>query len=114
MTCPEAFHGRWRIVWIEGWESYDLDVVQQAHISFQGESDGSLAFGLADGSLEVEYAITDKSCSAEFSWQGHVDRNMAGGFGKVMLGATGDLSGNIHIFNFEDRSFKAKRESVLK
>ena len=112
MTCPAAFRGRWRIVWIEGWEDYDLDLLQEAHISFDGERDGRLAFGLADGVLDVEYVVRENACCAEFAWEGHMDRNPAGGFGRATLGAAGGLKGSIHIFNFEDRSFVARREQT--
>lgn len=57
--------------WIEMdiWESDLLDLVEQAHLSFQGRSDGEIA-GALKGFLDVRYGTRDGSACAEFSWEG--------------------------------------------
>jgi hypothetical protein len=45
----EAFAGRWRIVEMDNWDSAFLDLVGQAHVTFEGKSDGEIAFGAAEG-----------------------------------------------------------------
>ena len=41
----KAFAGRWRIVEMDTWDNDFLDLVEEAHISFEGGSDGETAFG---------------------------------------------------------------------
>jgi hypothetical protein len=37
----KAFVGRWRIVEMDNWDSDFLDLVEEAHLTFHGKSDGS-------------------------------------------------------------------------
>jgi len=46
----KAFVGRWRIVEMDVWDSDFLDLVEEAHLTFQGKSDGEIAFGLSRAS----------------------------------------------------------------
>jgi len=41
----KAFAGRWRIVEMDNWDSDFLDLVEQAHLTFEGKSHGEIAFG---------------------------------------------------------------------
>jgi hypothetical protein len=41
----KAFAGRWRIVEMDIWDNDFLDLVEEAHLTFQGKSDGEIAFG---------------------------------------------------------------------
>src|SRR5712672_1558200 len=41
----KAFAGRWRIVEMDNWDSDFLDLVEEAHLTFEGKSDGEIAFG---------------------------------------------------------------------
>ena len=38
----KAFAGRWRIVEMDTWDSDFLDLVEEAHITFTGASDGKI------------------------------------------------------------------------
>ena len=69
----KAFKGRWRIVEMDTWPDDYLDLVEPAHISFKGTSDGELAFGAVKGWLDVRYGTRDGSACAEFSWEGQND-----------------------------------------
>lgn len=40
----KAFAGRWRIVEMDNWDSDFLDLVEEAHLTFKGKSDGEIAF----------------------------------------------------------------------
>jgi hypothetical protein len=51
----KAFAGRWRIVEMDVWESDFFDLVEEAHLTFQGKSDGEIAFGALKGFLDVRY-----------------------------------------------------------
>src|SRR5262249_24621475 len=41
----KAFAGRWRIVEMDNWDGDFLDLVEEAHRTFEGKSDGEIAFG---------------------------------------------------------------------
>lgn len=41
----KVFAGRWRIVEMDTWNNDLLDLVEAAHITFQGGSDGEIALG---------------------------------------------------------------------
>jgi hypothetical protein len=47
-----------------------LDLVEAAHIIFQGDSDGDIAFGALNGDFDVRSGSRDGAASAEFSWGG--------------------------------------------
>ncbi|MFK4654285.1 hypothetical protein ABIF97_004219 [Bradyrhizobium japonicum] len=38
----EAFAGHWRIVEMDTWDGDFLDLVEEAHLTFEGKSDGEL------------------------------------------------------------------------
>jgi hypothetical protein len=65
----KAFAGRWRIVEMDTWDNNFLDLVEEAHITFQGSSDGEIVFGALTGFLDVRYGSRDGSACAEFSWE---------------------------------------------
>jgi hypothetical protein len=56
-TFAKAFTGRWRIVEMDVWENDFLDLVEEAHLTFRGKSDGEIAFGALKGFLDVRYAV---------------------------------------------------------
>ncbi len=106
----KAFKGRWRIVEMDTWPDDYLDLVEPAHISFKGTSDGELAFGAVKGWLDVRYGTRDGSPCAEFSWEGQNDADPACGRGWVALGTAGRLVGHIYIHNSDDSGFVAEPE----
>jgi hypothetical protein len=73
----KAFAGRWRIVEMDNWDSDFLDLVEEAHLTFAGKSDGEIAFGALKGFLDVRYGARDGSACAEFSWEGHDENDPA-------------------------------------
>ncbi len=82
----KAFAGRWRIVEMDTWDDDFLDLVEQAHLTFKGKSDGEIAFGALKGFLAVRYGARDGSACAEFSWEGHDENDPACGCGWAMVG----------------------------
>src|SRR4051795_7086464 len=60
----KAFAGRWRIVEMDNWDSDFLDLVEEAHLTFQGKSDGEIAFGALKGFRDVRYGTRDAGSSA--------------------------------------------------
>jgi hypothetical protein len=94
-----AFVGRWRIVEMDNWDGDFLDLVEQAHLTFKGKSDGEIAFGALKGFLDVRYGARDGSACAEFSWEGHDDNDPTWGRGWAMIGTAGRLVGHFYIHN---------------
>jgi hypothetical protein len=76
-TLAAAFAGRWRIVEMDTWDNEFLDLVEEAHITFEGASGGEIAFGALQGTLDVRYGSRDGSACAEFSWEGHDENDPA-------------------------------------
>ena len=66
----KAFAGRWRIVEMDNWGSDFLDLVEEAHLTFEGKSEGEIAFGAPKGFLGVRYGARDGSACAEFHGKG--------------------------------------------
>jgi hypothetical protein len=66
----KAFRGRWWIVEMEVWPDDYLDLIEPAHITFEGGTDGVFAFGAVKGWLDVRYSTRDGAACAEFSWVG--------------------------------------------
>ncbi|UGY16972.1 hypothetical protein HAP48_0005765 [Bradyrhizobium septentrionale] len=104
----KAFAGRWRIVEMANWDGDFLDLVEQAHLTFTGKSDGEIAFGALKGFLDVRYGARDGSACAEFSWEGHDENDPACGRGWAMIGTAGRLAGHF-IHNGDDSAFVCER-----
>ena len=105
-----AFKGRWHIVEMDTWPDDYLDLIEPAHITFEGASDGELVFGAVKGWLDVRYGARDGAACAEFSWEGHNDADTACGRGWAVPGTAGRLVGHIFIHNSDDSAFVAERE----
>jgi len=108
-ALAKAFAGRRRIVEMDVWDNDFLDLVEQAHLTFQGEADGEIAFGALKGFLDVRYSARDGSALAEFSWEGHDENDPACGRGWVVFGTARSLIGHFYIHNGEDSGFVCQR-----
>jgi hypothetical protein len=106
----KAFSGRWRVVEMDQWGNDVLDLVEEAHLTFRGEANGEIAFGALKGFLDVRYGTRDGSACAEFSWEGHDDRDPACGRGWAALGTAGRLVGHFYIHDGEDSGFVCERD----
>ncbi len=87
-----------------------MDLVEPAHITFEGDHDGSTAFVAVNGQLDVRYGSRDGSACAEFSWEGFDDTTPTSGRGWVAFGTAGRLVGHIFIHNGDDSGFVALQE----
>ncbi len=74
----KAFAGRWRIVEMDNWDNDVLDLVEEAHLTFQGTADSEIAFVALRGFLDVGYGARDGSACAEFSWEGQDESDPMG------------------------------------
>jgi hypothetical protein len=109
-TAAKAFAGRWRIVETGVWDNDFLDEVEEAHITFDGRSDGEIAFGALSGSLDVRYGSRDGSASAEFSWQGFDEDEAVSGRGWATIRTAGRLVGHFYIHKGDDSGFVCERD----
>jgi hypothetical protein len=102
----KAFKRRWRIVEMDTWPDDDyLDLVQPAHLTFKGASNGEIAFGALEGQLDVRYGARDGAACAEFTWDGQDEGDPVCGRGWVVLGSAGRLVGHIYIHRGEESGF---------
>jgi hypothetical protein len=104
-AVAKAFAGRWRIVEMDVWDNNVLDLVEPAHLTFEGPADGEIAFGALKGFLDVRYGARDGAACAEFSWQGYDDNDPACGRGWVMIGTAGRLVGHFFIHKADHSGF---------
>jgi Transposase zinc-binding domain len=104
-----TFAGHWRIVEMDNWDSDFLDLVEEAHLTFKGKSDGEIAFGALKGFLDVRYGARDGSACAEFSWEGHDENDPVCGRGWVMIGTAGRLVGHFYIHKGDDSGLVCER-----
>ncbi len=104
-----AFAGRWRIVEMDAWDNDVLDLVEEAHLTFEGNAGGEIAFVALKGFLDVRYGARDGAACAEFSWVGTDDGDPASGRGWVALGTAGRLVGDIFIHDGEQSGFVCER-----
>jgi hypothetical protein len=109
-SFTKAFIGSWRIVEMDNWDDDILDLNEEAHLTFRGAAAGEIAFGALKGFLDVRYGARDGSACAEFSWEGHDDRDPAFGRGWVTLGTADRLVGHFYIHNGEDSGFVCERD----
>jgi hypothetical protein len=105
----KAFAGRWRIVEMDNWDSDFLDLVEAAHLTFEGMSDGEIAVGALKGFLDVRYGARDGSACAEFSWEGNDENDPACDRGWVMIDTADRLVGHLYIHNGEESAFVCER-----
>jgi hypothetical protein len=109
-VLAKAFKGRWRIEEMDVWDNDYLDLIEPAHITFEGEHDGSFAFGAVKAWIDVRYGARDGAARAEFSWEGHNDTDQACSRRWAFIGTAGRLVGHIFIHNSDDSRFVAPRE----
>lgn len=109
-ALAKAFKGRWRIVEMDTWPDDYLDLVEPAHITFEGDSEGEIVFGAVKGWLDVRYGSRDGAACAEFSWEGHDESDTACGRGWVAIGTAGRLVGHIFIHCGDDSGFVCEPE----
>ena len=105
----KAFAGRWRIAEMDVWDNDFLDLVEQAHLTFEGET-GEIVFGALKGFLDVRYGARDGAACAEFSWEGFDDNDPACGRGWAAIGTAGRLVGHFFIHQEDDSGFVCERD----
>jgi hypothetical protein len=97
--------GKWRIVSMIMWDKDFLDMIEPAHISFNGQDEGTLAFGCINATLRCSLTTTD----ADFTFEGQDEMEPTSGEGWAELQTDGSLEGEISFQNGDESSFIATR-----
>jgi hypothetical protein len=105
MARAPAFAGRWRLVEMDTWDNDFLDLVEPAHLTFKGKTDGEIAFGALNGVLDTRYGSRDGAACAEFSWEGFDENDPACGRGWAAIDTAGRLVGHFFIHNGNESAF---------
>ncbi len=103
MEC--ALFGKWRIVEANLWDRDYLDLVEPAHITFDGNGRGEFAFGAVNGGLDCEYSRR----VIFFTWQGFDELDEVGGDGSAELNDDGSLDVEIRFHHGDEALMKARR-----
>lgn len=101
---PAEFEGWWRIVHLEEWSGFDLDILGPALLSLTGEDDRLRMFVLL---AHVRARPTKTGVS--FTWTGAWEYDQLTGSGSVKLGKDGKLNGMFRIKNGDSSRFVAER-----
>jgi hypothetical protein len=97
--------GKWRIVAMAMWDKTFLDMIEPAHISFDGQDGGTLAFGCITATLTCSLTTTD----ADFTFEGQDEMETTSGEGWAELQTDGSLEGEINFQNGDESSFIATK-----
>ena len=101
----KAFVGRWRIVEMDVWDKDFLDLVETAHLTFKGATDGEIAFGALQASLDIEYGRD----SIGFDWEGSDEMDEVRGDGSAELLEDGSIEIEFAYHNGDEAVLKARR-----
>ena len=75
------FLGSWRIIETELWDLEDLDVVEEARITFDRDGVGELRLLAIGASIDYRIGQRDGAACVEFSWAGYDESEPASGRG---------------------------------
>jgi hypothetical protein len=99
------FRGRWRIVWMDGWDQDYVDMQVPAYIAFEKNNLGDFQFGLVQS--QTDYRASDKR--VEFTWSGGDENDEVSGRGFAEI-AQGELFGHFYIHLGDDSAFRAIKQ----
>lgn len=106
----ESLHGRWRIVWMSGWDQDYVDMDVPGHITFTPGRSGSFQFGLVQAQMDCRIRAGSNPPQIEFTWHGSDEGDELTGRGHAEL--VGDeLHGHLYVHLGETSSFRAIRQA---
>lgn len=105
--AQNPFAGRWRIVWMSGWDQDHVDMDVQGHITFGAGRSGSFQFRAVQAQMDLRLD-TRQSGRIEFTWHGFDEGDEITGRGHAEV--VGDeLRGHLYIHLGDDSAFRAVR-----
>jgi len=105
------FLGSWRIIETEMWDLEDLDVVEEARITFNRDAVGELRLLAIGASIDYRIGQRDGAACVEFSWAGYDESEPASGRGWARIDS-GVMNGTLFIHQGDESTFVAHREST--
>lgn len=103
VTC--AVIGKWRLVEADLWDRDFLDLVEPAHITFDGNGHGEFAFGCVNAGLDCQYALR----TIFFTWQGFDEMDEVSGDGSADLDDDGTLEVEIRFHLGDEAILRAQK-----
>lgn len=103
------FVGKWRIVWMEGWDADYFDMEIPAHITIRKDLTGEFQFGLVQGELDGREETSDGAPRFDFSWSGFDENDPMQGRGWLRLGDD-EVEGRIFIHLGDESGLRAERQ----
>jgi hypothetical protein len=100
--------GKWRILEMEQWDKDFIDLVGEAHITFEKKNRGELHFGAVDCELDCRIEKLGEQERIEFSFVGVDEGDEVSGRGWAVLEG-GLLLGRIYFHDGEDSGFIAAK-----
>jgi hypothetical protein len=109
-SSSESLHGRWRIVWMSGWDQDYVDMEVPGHFTFASGRSGSFQFGLVQAQMDCRIRAGSNPPYVEFTWHGSDEGDELTGRGHAKL--VGDeLHGHLYIHLGDDSAFRAVRQA---
>lgn len=103
------FKGIWRITETDSWEEDALDLVEPAHIAFDGRS-GSFAMIAMHANLDCRY----DGNRVEFSFVGDDEGTLLVGRGWAELADASTIEGMLDFHDGDETAFTAERQRKVK
>ena len=100
-----AVIGKWRITAADLWDRDYLDLMEPAHITFERNGHGEIAFGCVNAGLDCEYSKR----IIFFTWQGFDEMDEVNGDGSAEIGDDDALKIEIQFHRGDEAAMKARR-----
>lgn len=97
-----SFIGKWRIVWMDGWDQDYVDLEVPGYVTFEKKGIGNFQFGLAQGQIDYR----GDASRVEFTWSGFDEGDEMSGRGFAEI-VREELCGHIYIHLGDDSAFRA-------
>jgi hypothetical protein len=107
MAVPKGnpFIGKWRIVWMDGWDQDYVDTEVPGHITFEKKGLGNFQFGLVRGTMDCRL----DAGRVEFTWHGFEEGDEMSGRGFADI-VGGELRGHLYIHLGDDSAIRAVKQ----
>ena len=100
--------GVWRIVDTELWDLDDLDLLEPAHVTLEGDGLGALRLLAMEADLDYRIVERDGRTAVEFSFDGSDEGDRISGRGWAILQGE-RLRGRLFLHRGDDSGFTASR-----
>ena len=104
--------GRWRIVWMEGWDQDFVDQEVEALFELKAKGMGHFQFGYVQGGIDYRETKRDGKPAVEFSWDGNDEMEPAQGRGWAVLDGDG-IEGRIFFHRGDEVGVQGGSEGAL-